>query len=235
MRPLIIFDMDGVILNSEKLYLEMNQEWFREIGISLSIEDHRLFIGASARLFWNYIKATNRLNIDIEEYILKERELKHKVLQSEELSPTPGLRSFLEKLRARRYPCAIASSGLRMNIELILSKLKIAGYFDLVVSGEDIENGKPAPDIFLKVSSHFQQPPALCFVIEDSHNGVMAAKAAGMYCFGFINPDSGNQDLSKSDVTFTNFDDDQTLSRIEMHAAAINTTRCRRRPPSYMH
>ena len=214
-NPLIIFDVDGVLLNSEKLYLEKNQQWFKELGIVLPINEHIKFIGASATLFWNHIKATNKLDIDVNEYIKKERELKYQALLTEELTPTPGLIAFLEKIRAKNYVCAIASSGQRMNINLILNKLRLTHYFDFIVSGEDVQHGKPNPDIFLKVSKQYQQPPANCWVIEDSYNGVTAAKRAGMHCLGYKNPDSGTQDLSKATYIFDSFTDEQLLHRIE--------------------
>ena len=78
-------------------------------------------------------------------------------------------------------------------------------YFDFIVSGEEVTNGKPMPDIFLKAADHFQSSPDNCFVIEDSSNGVTAAKAAGMKCIGFRNVNSGNQDISKADLIINSF------------------------------
>lgn len=214
-NPIIIFDVDGVLLNSEKLYLEKNQQWFKELGVVFPIHEHMKFIGASATLFWNHIKATNKIDIDVQACIIKERELKYQALLTEELRPTPGLIAFIEKIRARNYVCAIASSGLRVNINLILNKLRMTTYFEFIVSGEDVQHGKPNPDIFLRVSKQYQQSPENCWVIEDSCNGVTAAKSAGMHCLGYKNPDSGSQDLSKADYIFDSFFDEQLLHRIE--------------------
>ncbi|HMS70667.1 MAG TPA: HAD-IA family hydrolase, partial [Saprospiraceae bacterium] len=82
-------------------------------------------------------------------------------------------------LKQRSYTIAIASSGLKKNIDLILQKLNIGEYFELIVSGEQVAKGKPEPDIFLTVSEHYHANPKDCIVIEDSKNGVLAAKAAG--------------------------------------------------------
>ena len=109
---------------------------------------------------------------------------------------------------------AIASSGLMKNINLILSKLNVESYFSHIVSGEMPKKGKPAPDIFLLAASHFNLSPENCLVIEDSRNGTLAAKAAGMTCVGYINEGSGNQDLSYADLVVDTLIDPQLLSLI---------------------
>jgi len=114
---------------------------------------------------------------------------------------------FLDLVKQRGYTIAIASSGLKKNIDLILQKLNIVEYFDLIVSGEQVIKGKPEPDIFLTISEHYHINPNDCIVIEDSKNGVLAAKAAGMYCVGYYNPGSGKQDLSKADLIINHFND----------------------------
>jgi HAD superfamily hydrolase (TIGR01509 family) len=214
MNRLVIFDMDGVLLNSEKLYLEMNQHWFKEIGVNLPIEKHQTFVGISAKKMWHYLKEENNLSESVETYIELEKELKNKTLRTSELVPTQGVVHFLEFLKKNNCTLAIASSGLLKNIELILSKLNMVDYFDLIVSGEQVAKGKPEPDIFLKVSTHFKQHPEKCIVIEDSANGVKAAKSAGMYCVGYYNPDSGNQDLSTSDLIIDSFADERLFDLI---------------------
>src|SRR5690606_5174684 len=100
------------------------------------------------------------------------------------------------------------------NIDLILQKLDIEKYFDFVVSGEQVVKGKPEPDIFLKVANHYSIHPKDCMVIEDSTNGVLAAKAANMFCVGYYNPSSGNQDLTKADLIIDSFNDPRLYSII---------------------
>lgn len=105
--------------------------------------------------------------------------------------------------------------GSKKNIDLILKKLDIEKYFDFVVSGEQVVKGKPEPDIFLKVADHYGRQPNDCIVIEDSTNGVLAAKAAKMFCIGYYNPYSGNQDLTKADLIIDNFKDQKLFDLIE--------------------
>lgn len=215
MKKLIIFDMDGVLVDSEKIYMDMNREFFRELGAEISHEEYQAFIGISATRMWTYIKEKTGLLQSVEELKEQEKELKHKTLKEVPLAPTPGLVAFLDHLKQNEHPLAIASSGLRKNIELILEKTGLGNYFDLVVSGEQVTKGKPEPDIFLKVATHFGIAPSNCIVIEDSRNGVLAAKAAGMYCIGYYNPNSGNQDLSKADMVIDSFESEVLYEALE--------------------
>lgn len=205
MKKLIIFDLDGVLLNSEPLYKEMNLRFFKQLGAEITDEEYQSFIGISATKMWTYIKEKAGLQQTVEELKEQEKELKYKTLEEAELVPTSGVIDLLEYLKQNGHTIAIASSGLKKNIDLILQKLDMAKYFDLIVSGEQVQNGKPAPDIFLKAAQHFNHPPEECVVIEDSRNGVLAAKAAGMYCVGYYNPGSGEQDLKSADVVLGSF------------------------------
>ena len=215
MKKLVIFDMDGVLLDSEKLYMDMNQAFFKRLGGSLSISEYQQFIGISATTFWAFIKDRFNLEQSVDELKELEKELKYNTLNEAHLVPTHGVIELLEFLKRENYNVAIASSGLRKNINLILQKLGIEKYFDLVISGDQVEKGKPEPDIFLKVSEHYKRQPSDCIVIEDSMNGVLAAKAANMFCIGYYNPNSGNQDLSKADIIIDNFNDRKIYDIIE--------------------
>jgi beta-phosphoglucomutase-like phosphatase (HAD superfamily) len=106
----------------------------------------------------------------------------------------------LDYLKAEKIDRCIASSGLMKNVQLILEKLNVEEYFSHLVSGEMVTNGKPSPDIFLQAAGHFSTKSSNCVVIEDSRNGVEAARSANMNCIGYINEGSGNQDLSKADL-----------------------------------
>lgn len=207
--------MDGVLVDSEKLYMDMNQALFRCLGAHVSIAEHQTFIGMSATKMWTHLKTKFSLHQSVDELKALEKELKYKMLQETELVPMPGVIAFLDYLKARHYSISIASSSLKKNVDLILEKTKITHYFDLVVSGEQVERGKPDPDIFLTVANHYDVHPASCVVIEDSMNGVLAAKSAGMICIGFRNANSGNQDLSKADVIINSFDDVRLFDAVE--------------------
>lgn len=197
--------MDGVIVDSEKIYTDMNQKWFTELGFKLPIEVHQKYIGISAKIFWTFLKNEFKLKEPIEYYIQKEKELKFNTLSNLHLTPTNNLMNFISYIKSKKYKCALASSSLKMNINLILTKLNLLNHFDFVISGEEVTSGKPNPEIFLRVKDFFQANVNQCIVIEDSMNGVTAAKAADMFCIGYFNPNSGNQDLSKADLIIDDF------------------------------
>jgi len=201
----VIFDMDGVLLDSEPLYRAANLRFFGELGAAVTHEEYDSFIGIAATTMWTRIKEKALIAHDIETLKAMERELKYRMLLEERLQPTVGVLPFLQFLKDRGHPLAVASSGQRKNIELILEKTELASFFDYVVSGEQVPRGKPEPDIFLHVARHFGAEPSACFVVEDSRNGVLAARAAGMYCIGYLNPGSGRQDLSAAHLQIRSF------------------------------
>lgn len=207
MDKLVIFDLDGVLLNSERLYMEMNLHFFASLGFSVGFEEYQTFIGISATGMWGYLKNKFKLPQTVADLIAAEKELKYQTLQKAQLTPTAGVVALLEHLTRAGVNIAIASSGLKKNIDLILEKLQLTHFFSHIVSGEQVEKGKPEPDIFLKTAQYFNISPQLCTVIEDSANGVRAAKAANMFCIGYYNPNSGNQNLSKADLVIDSFSD----------------------------
>lgn len=213
MINLVIFDLDGVLLDSESLYRAINFQFFAELGVEITAEEYQSFIGISGEKMWGYISEKGRLTHSVSELRQDEKERKYQGLATSKLTPNPGLITLLENIKNRNIPMAIASSGLMKNIQLILQKLEVQKYFDHIVSGEMPKHGKPAPDIFLLAAAHFQIAPKNCLVIEDSRNGVLAAKAAGMTCVGYINKGSGNQDLSVADLIVESLHDErlQTL------------------------
>ena len=214
MTKLFIFDLDGVLLDSETLYRKINFELFEDLGAEITNEEYNSFIGISGEKMWDYIKAKGDLHQSIPELRALERERKFEGLTQNELISNKGLLELLDKLKSLDIPCAIASSGLMKNIKLILSKLNVEAYFSYIVSGEMPERGKPAPDIFLLAAEYFGVDSKDCIVMEDSRNGTLAAKAAEMKCIGYINPGSGDQDLSKADIVVESLTDPQVFKLI---------------------
>lgn len=214
MIELFIFDLDGVLLDSESLYKKLNFQLFKELEVEITDEEYNSFIGISGDRMWGYIKEKGNLPQSVQELRVLERECKYGGLLSTTLTSNPGLFTLLYHLKANSIPCCIASSGLIKNIRLILDKLEAESYFQYIISGEMPKKGKPAPDIFLLAASHFDVSPENCVVIEDSRNGTLAAKAAGMKCIGYINEGSGNQDLSMADFVVDYLSDKRVLELV---------------------
>ena len=191
--------MDGVLVDTEPLYIKMNKDFLRQHNAVIADEEYNQFIGISAKKMWYYLQEKYNLPFSIDELISMEKQAKYDILNETDLKPIDGIVELLDALKKQNYKLAIASSSMKKNIELIISKTNLKQYFDCIVSGEDVQNGKPAPDIFLKAMHYFNEQPENCAVVEDAKNGVLAAKAANMFCIGFQNKNSGNQDLSLAD------------------------------------
>lgn len=114
---------------------------------------------------------------------------------------------MIKNLYEHGFKLAIASSSPIDVIEVVVQALDIKKYFHTLVTGDYIVNSKPEPDIFIYAANKLQVSPEECFVVEDSHNGVLAAKIAGMKCIGYINKNSGSQDLTAADIIIENFSD----------------------------
>ncbi|NBC64595.1 MAG: HAD-IA family hydrolase [Bacteroidetes bacterium] len=202
----VIFDMDGVIIDSEPIYMKVEQDLFKEVGLELSHEEHATFVGRSD--LWKVLKEKYKLDINIQEIHKKENERYLDIIKNSfDDSPIKGVVDVIEELHHNNIMLALASSSEMKNIELVLTKFGLLNYFNLRISGADLETSKPHPEIFEKAAKMAKKSPENCLVIEDSANGVRAAKAAGMQCIGFKNPNSGNQDLSPADWIIHSFDE----------------------------
>ena len=202
----IIFDMDGVLINSEPLHFEFEGMLFESLGIIVSREQHESFVGTTSKTMWTAIKKTHILPFTVSELILKEQTDFLIYLESQKsLQPIHGILDLLDRLKDAGFLLALASSSPHKLIDYILNKGNINKYFPVRVSGDDVTNGKPNPEIFLKTAELTKAKPENCLVIEDSANGVNAAVQAGMNCVGYRNPDSGNQDLTSADLIIDSF------------------------------
>jgi len=196
----VIFDMDGVILDSEQVYQEIEQEMYRELGISVTQEEHRQFMGTTENVMWEHMKSRYGFGEDPMDLARREREqLLSRLRSPEGIPPIEGIEDLLQKLHEKGIPMLLASSSVREIIQAVLQKLNIGKYFSGIVSGEEVEQSKPAPDIFLKACRMAGLLPSECVVFEDSENGIRAARSAGMKVIGLMNPGSEDLDLSGAD------------------------------------
>ena len=195
----VIFDMDGVIIDSEPIHFEVDMQTMKDFGCSISKEELNKYVGTTNEYMYTDIKNKYKINKSIEEIISYRSEMAKKKVIESDLMPIDGIKELLVDLKDKNIPAAIASSSPRDFIEVVVSKFGLGDYFSCIVSGEEVENGKPAPDIYVETSKKLGVSPKECTVIEDSKNGVLAAKEAGMKCIGFKNVNSGDQDLSKAD------------------------------------
>ena len=202
----VIFDMDGVLADTEPLYVELNARFLADRGIALADVGYEQYVGISAKTMWSRLREQFHLPETVDWLIAREKATFYEHLcRKNDLPAIAGVEDLLMELRAREVRIALASSSARRNIDLVLEKTGLADFFSVITAGEEVEKGKPAPDIFLLAASRLQVSPDDCLVIEDSRNGVWAAKDAGMTCVGFRNPGSGNQDLARADLVVADF------------------------------
>jgi len=176
----VIFDMDGVLADSEPLYLQGINEVLKEFGLAITEEDHNELLGAAVGPTWDFIFEKYSPPASYDECVARYDRTMVRLL-SRPREPLPGVRDLLSELKRRGAPCALASSSWPNWVKALLESTGLDGCFDIAVSSTAVENGKPAPDIFLYTAKMLRVEPSQCVVLEDSRAGVLAAKAAGMY------------------------------------------------------
>lgn len=207
MLKAILFDMDGVIIDSEPLHCKAFQKAMKLFGLDLSKEYCYQFIGNTDRYMVDVLVKDFNLPNTSEEVIRTKQEVLNQIELEESYPAVPYVVDLIKNLSKHSIKLAIASSSPMEQIERTAKDLKLINYFHEYVSGMDLKHSKPAPDIFLKAANLLGVSPDECLVIEDSYNGVTAAKAAGMTCVGYYNENSGNQDLSGADIIIEGFEE----------------------------
>lgn len=210
----VIFDMDGVLIDSEPLHFEVDEMVLKLLQIDKGKHYLERFVGYTNPAMWKIIKEENQLEQSIEGLIELQMRIKLDFLEKNNFVAIDGVLELLNNIQAKKIPLAIASSSPRIFIEAVIVKIQIEKYFQIVVSGEEVPKSKPEPDVFLKAAELLDVKPERCIVIEDSKSGTLAAKSAGMKCVGFRNSNSGNQDLSFADLIVDDFNE-ISLPRID--------------------
>lgn len=205
-RRLFIFDMDGVLVDSEPLYAVVLRRMMRGMGLPFSDEDHKAFIGTGSREMWRILAEKHGLAESPDSLAEREERLRLEYMsRCDGLAPMEGVAGLLERLRGMRIPLCVASSSSRKMIELNLTRTGIIHCFDLLVSSGESETAKPDPGFFLDIASRMAVLPRRCVVIDDSGRSIDGAKRAGMHAIGFVNKSSGVQDLSRADLLVEGF------------------------------
>lgn len=195
----VIFDMDGVIVESEYRNYLAKIEILKPYGVSFDYDYYSRFPGNSNLVVWERIIKDFSINESATVLHKADLEKREELIRLNGHQEVEGAIDLIKRLFGK-YTLALASGSPE---KIILDTVKYFGiekYFDFIISGETVKRCKPAPDIFEITAESLKIPAENCAVIEDSENGVKAAKSAGMYCIGFENKNSGNQDLSFADI-----------------------------------
>ena len=200
--------MDGVIVDTEPVHRYAYFQHFSELNIDVTEELFTSFTGNSTRNVFQRVNSIYNLNADVEELILRKRTLFNDAFdQKADLELLEGVENLIKNLHENGFELILASSASKVTIDRVFRRFELHPYFSHIVSGEDFPKSKPHPAIFEFAASLSKAPKENCIVIEDTTNGVLAAKAAGIFCVGYNSIHSKLQDLSKADKIINHFNE----------------------------
>jgi HAD superfamily hydrolase (TIGR01509 family) len=188
----VIFDLDGVLADSEPWWNEIDAKLLAEYGATYRGEYHQKVIGVSYRLAIEFYKKTFGLSAPTEEMMRRRGEIAAQFFANR-VDLFPSTKQVLEELRRMNLRLAVATSSVATSARPFLVRHELTDFFDVVVTGDEVENGKPAPDIYLRAAEKLGIPAGACLVIEDALSGIAAARAARMRVAGipdtrFVDP-----------------------------------------------
>ena len=208
----LIFDFDGLLVDTETPAFESWQPIYAEFGQTLSLELWKDSLGTSHGFdpLAHLIALTGR---PLDRDMLWARRLAHKHELAAQQPLLPGAQAILDQARVLGLPCALASSSDRSWIDWWLNLHNITEYFSCIRTAEDVVRTKPSPELFLSAAACLGVEPATCLVFEDSPNGILAARAAGMRCIAVPGAITRQLELPPADLVLDSLD---ALSLVEL-------------------
>ncbi len=204
----VIFDMDGVIVDTEPVHRYAYFRHFEELNIPVTEEMFTKFTGNSTRNVFQKLKELFNLEHEVEDLIQRKRAIFNDAFDTkEDLELLEGVENLIKEFHQKGMQLILASSASKVTIERVFKRFGLHQYFTHIVSGEDFPKSKPDPAIFGHAASLSMCCKENCIIIEDSTSGVKAAKAAGIYCVGYNSVHSKLQDLSLADRIINHFNE----------------------------
>jgi HAD superfamily hydrolase (TIGR01509 family) len=210
----VIFDFDGVLIDSELLWTKADRRMLASHHISYSGGDRHLFTGRSqADAAEIFIK---KFGMRLPRVMVIEQRLASLEEVYSEIEPQlmPGAEQLIKAIHQEGIKLAIASGTPKRIIEAIIKRRNLADFFGAVVSSDEVKRGKPSPDVYLYAASKINAIPEKCVVFEDAQSGALAAKSAGMFCIAVPNEHTKAQDFSMADLIISRLDE-TTLETIK--------------------
>jgi beta-phosphoglucomutase len=178
----VLFDMDGVLVDSEPFICKAAIIMFAELGVKASPDDFHPFVGMGENKYIGGVAAKHGLMVDIEKVKARTYEI-YKTIVIGKIKALPGAHEFISRCQKKGLKLALATSADIIKMEVNLRETGLSGNtFKAIITGEDVQNKKPFPDVFLKAASGIGLKPSECLVIEDAINGIKAGKSAGCRC-----------------------------------------------------
>ncbi|WP_264558805.1 HAD family hydrolase [Flavobacterium sp. N2270] len=204
----VIFDMDGVIVDTEPVHKYAYFKHFEELNIVVTDTLYHTLTGNSTRNVFQKLKSQFNLAKDVEDLIQRKRSIFNDAFDTkEDLFLIDGVEDLIKDLHANNFQLILASSASKLTIDRVFNRFNLNQYFTHKVSGEDFPKSKPHPAIFEHAASLSVAPIENCIVIEDSTNGIEAAVGANIYCVGYDSLHSKFQDLSKANTIVRDFNE----------------------------
>jgi len=201
----VIFDMDGVIVDSERQWVQSEASFLKQAIPDWSAEDFDKITGMGVKDLYQFLKSEYEFPYSWEQFWERNEQAGHTVYE-EMVNLIPGFLPLAFALK-KEVALGLASSSPRSWIKIVLDRFSLTELFESVVSADDVQGrSKPAPDIYLYAARVLGVDPQFCLAIEDSHHGALSAKRAGMKVLGFRNGFNGGQDLSVADTIIDGFE-----------------------------
>ncbi len=202
----VVFDLDGLLIDSEPLQAWAWHEYVSRFGAVMTPDILPRMLGLRAV---DAVKIPiEMLDLPIDEATaLHDRDEIFLAAVPGAIHPHDGARSLIDELRSLDIPIALATSGHRRYVDLALESAGLAGCFDYEITAELVTRGKPHPDVYLRAAEKLGVDPTTCLALEDAPNGVVAAKAAGMYCFAIPGEHGNNDGVSMADAVLESLND----------------------------
>ncbi len=201
MAPLarqVVFDMDGLMVDSEPMHELANDRYFARLGTTLDESLREEMMGRRVR---DLAEATaGRLGRSPDDVFAEREAVFWELFEQSGVKAMPGLDQAIAMLAGAGLPLAVATSGTRAYVDQVLDRLGIRDAFAVVVSGEEVTAGKPDPEIYLRAAELLGADPADCVALEDTFHGVAAARAAGMHAIAIPNALTAAMDFSGADA-----------------------------------
>ncbi|WP_127533285.1 HAD family hydrolase [Paenibacillus kobensis] len=200
----VIFDMDGVIIDSHSVAYELLCESANEYGCALTVEQIKGWGSLSSRQFWTKVKTDYGLPQELSD-LIRSYDADKEIQKYRGMMPIPGVKELLAQLRHSGIQTALATSASRYRTNAVLDLFGLHSLFDAVVCDDEVKASKPDPHIFTLASDKLAVPAQSCVVIEDSGNGLLAAQRAGMKCIGYKGLPHVHENMDGADLIVTDF------------------------------
>ncbi|ROI08184.1 HAD family phosphatase [Chryseobacterium sp. H3056] len=207
----VLFDMDGVIVDTEPLHRKAYFKMFDDLGIVVPEDLYTTFTGAATKKVCSILIEKYNLTNTVEELAaIKRKYFKYFFYHDEDFALLPGVENLIKNYFESGIKLVLASSASMVTINMVFEKFGLAKYFMGKISGDDLKESKPNPEIFLLAAEIAQEPKENCVVVEDSTNGILAAYAAGIFCVAYKSEHSVHQHYEKANLLISDFQDIET-------------------------